>query len=219
MFDRFRNLRRGFCALRAEALTATPWEQSQLRVGRERQMQLSCRVGASVGVEAGRACVQNVWKQHVRKRGRWREVDEDEVVWFSHGRLWRVHQCVRRFVRYLRRRASAGVRDLVVAGVTREEAGETLYAEMCRAVDSERRLMAAEGDAERRVCHLAQSVFWRVGGGKRKKRRKGGGVVAPPRVRKERLDAIVEYTGKKRMAEVLRRERELDEGLAAWRRR
>ena len=40
-------------------------------------------------------------------------------------------------------------------------------------------------------------------------------MVAPPRVRKERLDAVVENSGKKRAAEVHRRERELDEGLVA----
>ena len=119
---------------------------------------------------------------------------------------------MRKFVRYLRRRATASVRAMVGAGVTREEAGEALFDEMSRAVGSERRLAAAVEEAERRVCHLAQSAFWRLGEGRRKKRRQGGGGVAV-RVRKERLAALVESVGKQRLAEVRRRQRELDESV------
>ena len=207
--------------MRAEALAATPREQMELRKGRVLQLDASVRVLPSCSAEVGKACVRNVWKIHIRHRGRWREVDEDDNVWFEHGRLWRVHWCVRTFVRRLKGRADGSVLAMVEAGVTREEAGEEMFAVMGRAVTVGHRLEGAVVDAERRVRHLAEAKFWSLGGGKRKKRRKAGGTggAGSARERKAKLTALAELKGAEREEEVRRRQRVLDSEAELCRRR
>ena len=204
-YDRLASLRRGVRALRVEALAATPWEQNQMRKGRKEQKAVRERF-ACRGGEVSERYARDGWKRHVRHKGRWREVDEDDNVWFEHGRLWRVHRCVRSFVLRLKARAAAVRLDMLEAGVTEEEAGEEMYREMVRDREVVGRLRGGVSDARRRVYQLVHGVWSRVHKKGKKRRRRPVRKAAS----KAALEGLSELKGKRRREEVNARLRQLD---------